>query len=106
MNNKPLREDTQRLWDFVRCFRSELHEDGLITNEEYMQLLQDTKSRSRLDSYAARVKEARALAEVLKAENKRLRAAIARVRDIPDPTGDIREALEVEDEQNPDHRLL
>jgi hypothetical protein len=36
-------------------FRSELHEDGLITNLEYHELLQDTKSRARLDGYAQAV---------------------------------------------------
>lgn len=51
-------EDTQgkikcdeRLLDLVRYQRQELHQAELITDEEYIQLLQEEGSRKRLESY-------------------------------------------------------
>jgi len=45
--------ENQRLADLVRHCRAELHEDGLITNEEYATLLADSGSVARLEGYDA-----------------------------------------------------
>jgi len=46
-----LREENLRLLDLVRYQRSELHEAGLITDEEYASLASEKGSVSRLESY-------------------------------------------------------
>ena len=46
--------DNKRLFDLVRLMRMELHEEGLITDEEYADLLNDDRSKEsikRLESY-------------------------------------------------------
>ena len=48
---KPLKEDTQRLWDLVRYARSYLHEKDLISDEEYFDLALDHAAVGRLEAY-------------------------------------------------------
>lgn len=50
-NPKPLPENHQRLLDLVRYQRSELHRAALITNDEYLELLEVNGSPRRLESY-------------------------------------------------------
>jgi transposase len=40
-----------RLFDLVRYSRAELHESGLITDEEYVMLASDSASVERLEDY-------------------------------------------------------
>lgn len=49
-----LQSDTVRMWDLVRYQRYALHEDGLITDEEFTALVEDVgpgHSPRRLESY-------------------------------------------------------
>ncbi len=48
---KPLKEDTQRLWDLVRYQRAALYTAELITNDEYAELAQDHAAVRRLEGY-------------------------------------------------------
>lgn len=55
MSRKPLpafNGETERLYDLVRYQRAELHEAGLITDEEYAAMMSDKgASRKRLEAY-------------------------------------------------------
>ncbi len=51
--NTSLRGQVERYHDLVRYQRAELHEAGLITDEEYAKLLSDPKSVDRLEGYDA-----------------------------------------------------
>ena len=51
----PLQEDTQRLWDLVRFERHELHDAGLITDDEFAELVADCTSVARLEYYCFRI---------------------------------------------------
>lgn len=44
-------EFNQRMWDLVRFMRADLHNDGLITDEEYTELAQDHAAVKRLEDY-------------------------------------------------------
>jgi hypothetical protein len=50
-----LAEDRLRLWDLVRYCRYELHDAGLITDEEYAELACDGDSVVRLAYYCHRI---------------------------------------------------
>jgi hypothetical protein len=50
MINRPLAQDSQRLWDLVRYMRSELHVAELITDNEYAALAQDHAAVARLEA--------------------------------------------------------
>ena len=56
----------QRLADLVRYMRQELHTEGLITNEEYAEILQNPGAVNRLGGY-----------DVIKAERDELRTKLA-----------------------------
>jgi hypothetical protein len=58
----------QRMWDLVRYMRGKLHTDGLITDEEFALLVVDHPAVARLEAY-----------DMLRVENKRLRAEFAEV---------------------------
>ena len=63
--------DPERLLDLVRYMRAELHDEGLITDEEYATLASvGAGSARRLEGYDA-----------LRAENARLRDALGVMRD-------------------------
>lgn len=71
--------NNRRLFDLVRYMRSELHEDELITDEEYALLLDDSKSVNRLHTYdQARENFDRKIGK-LKKENDDLNAQIIRL---------------------------
>lgn len=48
---------TQRLFDLVRHQRAELHDEGLITDEEYAMLASEQGAVERLETYDELVKE-------------------------------------------------
>lgn len=48
-------EDRQRLWDLVRFQRYELHDAGLITDNEFSELASDGASIARLEYYCYRM---------------------------------------------------
>jgi hypothetical protein len=51
----PLEGDTQRLWDLVRYQRHELHQAGLITDDEFAELTEDIASIARLEYYCCKM---------------------------------------------------
>jgi hypothetical protein len=63
----------QRLFDLVRYKRSELHEDGLITDEEYATLAQEHGAVKRLEDYDAALAAIRAAAPAPEAKTERYR---------------------------------
>lgn len=88
--NERLKSSRQRLFDLVRHCRIELHDEGLITDEEYAILADDPDSLSRLHGYdslaeeLARLRDERAVhvgeIEHLRAENDRLKSKNARLK--------------------------
>lgn len=65
-----------RLHDLVRYQRSELHEAGLISDDEYAQLAQDHSAVARLETYDSM----KAQIAALKAERDALREALKLAR--------------------------
>lgn len=84
--NERLKSSRQRLFDLVRHCRIELHDEGLITDEEYAILVDDPDSLSRLHGYdslaeeLARLRDERAVhvgeIENLYKENNQLQAEL------------------------------
>jgi hypothetical protein len=70
--------DTQRLWDLVRQQRSELHGDGLISDEEYAALASDGGAVARLETYDEMRADLHALRAALAEAQASLAAANAR----------------------------
>lgn len=54
MDDKPLKQDTQRLWDLVRYMRGALHTAELITDGESAALAEDHGAVARLEAWDAR----------------------------------------------------
>lgn len=52
-----IRRDIQRLFDLVRYCRKELHEAGLISDEEYVTLCSSQGSVERLEKYDRMIEE-------------------------------------------------
>lgn len=45
------KKETERLFDLVRYQRAELHQENLISDDEYVALLADSESKKRLETY-------------------------------------------------------
>lgn len=59
----------QRMWDLIRYQRAELHEAGLITDDEYAELAKDHAAVKRLEDYDKALIEAKQSA-LLKAKKE------------------------------------
>lgn len=82
-----LRDDCQRQLDLIRYSRHALHTDGLITNEEYSELLRMPGAVARLGSYDDAIANAGAsTASAVAAERERC-AKIAEDEKCSDDTG-------------------
>src|SRR6266403_1029314 len=54
-----MQELNQRVHDLVRFMRTELHNEGLITDEEYVSLAGDSGALQRLEDYDAVIQKAK-----------------------------------------------
>lgn len=76
MSEQPQLPDNQRLIDLVRYARGYLHDEGLITNEEYAELVKvGSEAARRLESYDAMREEI----ERLRKERDAARSDLERV---------------------------
>lgn len=76
-----LEAQNQRLHDLVRYKRHELFDDGLITDDEFSELVQDHSAVARLEGYDKAVANVKArLQEVEEVARELLNLSIGRIR--------------------------
>lgn len=89
----------ERMSDLVRYKRAELHNDGLISDEEYAEICQDHAAVARLEGYDAikeELKEARAVVQkFMDLEYSRYRCEVGctELFHIQDPIEDVRDIM-------------